>query len=273
MQESLSTNFSDVTLAESGDSGAPNPMLGDDEATTSHTAIEITTSIEPEFEPSSSLPSAPVLGKINEAENPGRISSTSTQQSSTSSGTTFAGVKAPQMINEFFDDTDDDTRWKIFKFVSKIRERQWFKTFRSPIEFCSTGNFARPASRENFVERMRVNSQYFFTNYVILCIVILSYSIISSPMLLVCFAAFIWMWLYAQNHEEIRLFTVIPVRGRVKYGLLTTLTVLVTLYMAGSTISFYAGICLIVILLHMMFHSSVNPEDLEEFEMLPSDLP
>lgn len=253
-------------------------MLGDDETNAGNsTAIEIAPEPEfvtPDFEPSSSLPSAPVLGKINEAENPGKIASAATQSTSTSTnGSNFFSSKAPAMINEMFDDADTDTRWKIFSFVQKIRERKWFKTFRSPIEFCSASNFARPASRENLVERLRVNSQYFFTNYVICCIIILSYSIISSPSLLICLALFVWMWLYATNHEEIRLFGKIPISGRVKYGLLITLTALVTIYMAGSTITFYAGLCSVLIFLHMLFHASVNAEDLEEFEMLPSDLP
>lgn len=258
-------------------------MLTDDHTTSTGSpgAIEINPTddvTDVDFEPSSTL-AAPVAGKINETENPGRIaggassSAASTKSTSSSGGGFLGGLKAPQAINEIFDDTDTDTRWKIFQIVQRVRERQWFKTFRSPLEFCSTGNFARPTSKENLVERIRVNSQYFFTNYVLLFIAILAYSIITSPTLLLVIGVFVWMWLYATNHEEIRLFTLIPVSGRVKFAMLTTLTVLTLIYFAGSTITFAAGICAVVVFIHMVFHSSVNPEDVEDFDMLPHDLP
>lgn len=167
---------------------------------------------------------------------------------------------------------DGDAKWKILSFYSHLRERKWFNTFRSPIEFCSSTNFSRPAGRDDIMQRVRTNSHYFFTNYILLAVLLLSYSIISKPSLVICIGIFAWMWMYANNNEEIRLFGRIALKGRIKFGILTCLTAFVFIWLAGGTIVFTISLAMLIVALHTIFHSSVNPEDVEDFDLLPTDI-
>lgn len=205
-----------------------------------------------------------VSGKINDPPPSGKIGEPAI-------GTASLAPRA--ILTELLDD-DIDSTWKLLALWKQFKQRQWFKTLRSPIEFCSTKNFKRPESKETVVQRLQVNSKYFMTNYIILSSIVFVYCILSQPLLLLCLGVFAWMWLYATNHEEIKFAGGrIAVSGRMKFGLLTALTAFVVVYMAGSTIMFVFGLCSVAIFMHALFHSSVNPEDLEDFELLPTQMP
>eukprot|EP01084_Bolivina_argentea_P210692 358517_1 len=82
-------------------------------------------------------------------------------------GEPTTGQTPRAILTEIMDD-DVDSSWKVLLLWRSIKQRKWFKTFRSPIEFCATKNFQRPTSKEEVVQRLQVNSKYFLTNYMLM---------------------------------------------------------------------------------------------------------
>lgn len=129
---------------------------------------------------------------------------------------------------------DGDVRTQMFNYASGLRQRSWIKTiryflrdflrflisYRSPLRFISTGNFSRPQSRTQIMSRVPLNLKFYMTNYILLAVLIMSYSILSSVSLLFLIAAFAWLWIWAMKQDEFRVGPVV-VTERMKILVLT----------------------------------------------------
>eukprot|EP00494_Astrolonche_serrata_P006133 UN06150 len=76
--------------------------------------------------------------------------------------------------------------WKNSLYIMKnaITGRNWLSTIRSFTEFGSPSHFQKPASRQEAYERLKLNSSYYLTNYLIMFFILVVVYIITSPFLL-----------------------------------------------------------------------------------------
>merc|ERR1719242_2986555 len=63
-----------------------------------------------------------------------------------------------------------------------VQERKWMATFRGIPELVSPTEFCRPPPNE-IMRRLQLNTQYFFTNYVALSVLLFSFTILTDPWL------------------------------------------------------------------------------------------
>eukprot|EP00301_Raphidiophrys_heterophryoidea_P012159 c18518_g1_i1.p1 GENE.c18518_g1_i1~~c18518_g1_i1.p1 ORF type:complete len:216 (-),score=56.67 c18518_g1_i1:65-712(-) len=80
--------------------------------------------------------------------------------------------------------------------VQKIRQSEFVKSVRPWTEFSSMSKFHKPKSSQEIISNARRNTIYFAANYVCIMCMLLVYSILTSPLLLLGLLACGGTWLY-----------------------------------------------------------------------------
>jgi len=164
-----------------------------------------------------------------------------------------------KMVDEL---TTPETQANLKGFLDKLRARSWTKTFRSFPVFGSPSQFSLPRTTVEAGTRLEMNSSYFFTNYVLLCIIVFTYAILSRPLVLLLGAVMGYVWNYALNRDFISIGSY-SVRGKGKVLILGSVTAVVVLLFAGATLFMAFGVCSTLVLFHAILHQVVNDEKAE----------
>lgn len=159
---------------------------------------------------------------------------------------------------------------KVFQF---IRNRQWASTFRPLTEFFSPMEFSRPKPNKIW-KRLECNLQHFFTNYVLMIIIIFSFSILTKPWLFFGILIIAYIWTMVASRDSI---TVGPIKldGNRKFGALCLFTVCAMLLLGFHEIIFISlGIGSILCSAHAIFHNIPDCmlDDENDFAVLGSNL-
>eukprot|EP00455_Lapot_gusevi_P039830 TRINITY_DN447_c0_g1_i3.p1 TRINITY_DN447_c0_g1~~TRINITY_DN447_c0_g1_i3.p1 ORF type:complete len:169 (+),score=48.43 TRINITY_DN447_c0_g1_i3:94-600(+) len=133
-------------------------------------------------------------------------------------------------------------------------------------EFAGSENFTKPRSLQEATHRIEQNLHSFFVNYAIVCLFVLSYAILTKPLLLLSLVCLGFVWLHASRTDELEI-SGYSLKGRNKTVALSIATVVILFLVAGTTIFVVIGICSTVILAHAMFHKTVTGIEGDDIEM------
>merc|ERR1711916_78512 len=121
---------------------------------------------------------------------------------------------------DFFDNFR--VKGQFYSTLTALKNRRWIATIRSPIDFGHYKKFSLPKSKNELSERVSGNYSYFLTNYVIILLFTLAYSILTRPFLLIFLLAFCYFWLVVSKKEQINITDTIKIKGKVKYSIFIT---------------------------------------------------
>merc|ERR1711916_348992 len=129
-----------------------------------------------------------------------------------------------------------------------------------------------PKSKNELSERVSGNYSYFLTNYVIILLFMLAYSILTRPFLLIFLLAFCYFWLVVSKKEQINITDTIKIKGKVKYSIFITIALTLWILLAGNIIATVFLIFSVFVVFHMIFHEqneSVEAGNYSEIESGP----
>jgi len=168
----------------------------------------------------------------------------------------------PDSANTSMDSKDKPFYEAIF---TKLKSRNWTGTLRDISSFADPKNFSKPRNTEEALARLETNINYYLTNYIIICAFIIVYAVLRKPLLVIVVFLLVILWTYVVRFPEVR----VPVhssleqfvgtrtlilKGQQKLIITGTVTALVVLLTAGTTIFMVAGICSIVVGAHAALH-------------------
>jgi len=145
-------------------------------------------------------------------------------------------------------------------FVSAVRNRKWAQEFRPLNTFAAVTEFSRPANFDDLIQRLQTNLSFFLSNYALICVIILTYAILSKPIVLFVSCILALVWVVVLKEERL------PLGGQNKQVLLTVVSVGTVLYFAGSTVFTVVGVCISLVLVHAMFHQASKPSPQQAHE-------
>lgn len=153
-----------------------------------------------------------------------------------------------------------------------LRLKEWFKAKRSEVkpwgDFFNTRKFIRPANASEASSRLISNVRLYQANYLIICILMTLYCIITSPLLLIGITMSIGGCAYISTRGQgktIRIFGK-EFSTMQQYGLVFLIcTPLFFLASAGSTVFWIIGASLVIICAHAIMLAAA--QNTAEFEM------
>lgn len=152
---------------------------------------------------------------------------------------------------------------QLFQLFILLKDRRWIATVRSPVSFFHMKEFGLPSSRNDLQTRITSNSNYFLTNYVILLLLMLSYSILTRPYLLIFMALVVYLWLVVVKKGDIHITENVKIGGKMKYALFFSLTALFWLLLAGKIIAVVFSTFFVLVLAHVVFHKTITANNTE----------
>eukprot|EP00823_Brevimastigomonas_motovehiculus_P006279 TRINITY_DN514_c0_g3_i1.p1 TRINITY_DN514_c0_g3~~TRINITY_DN514_c0_g3_i1.p1 ORF type:complete len:184 (-),score=6.04 TRINITY_DN514_c0_g3_i1:343-894(-) len=142
-------------------------------------------------------------------------------------------------------------------FLNQIKTHN-FKLAPRPIDlFVHPRNFSKPDSVNQAKERIERNLLYFFSNYCIACLLIIAYSLLLRPWLILILAGLVFVWKFSLDHDVIPLGNVYELKGQTKLIVLSVVTFLLVFFFAGPVLFMVVGICVCVVVAHALFHGSL----------------
>jgi len=144
--------------------------------------------------------------------------------------------------------------------IAKIRDRKWIKTLRGVQLFLHPNNFSKPRNTNEALSRAEVNALFFLTNYIVLCIVILLYALLSRPFVVLVLSLLCLSW-YVALQRDVLYIGPYALKGKNKLVALASVSGLVILFTAGTTLFVALGVCSTLICLHVVFHNTPENSD------------
>jgi len=111
----------------------------------------------------------------------------------------------------------------------------FLKHMRGPAEFCAVSKFENPKSSKQAISRMHANVPYFSANYMAIFVLLMIFTIITSPYLLFCSVGIFYGWAHVVKMERIDIGP-LKLQGKSKIISFSVLTFLLTILLAGSSI-------------------------------------
>jgi len=163
-----------------------------------------------------------------------------------------------------FNNTLETSAPEVSGLLTKLQQRDWRNTLRSPIIFFSPRYFSKPRTSVEATTRIEHNITFYLTNYMIICMIITLFSILSEPTILILIVILGFVWNYSMKQEVIHIGST-ALSGRTKMITLATITGLLVFIFAGSVIFSIVGLCSCIVLAHSLFNDrgGINPNSLE----------
>jgi len=139
---------------------------------------------------------------------------------------------------------------KISQFITN---RKWLNSFRSLPEFLSPVQFSLPKLNEIW-NRLEYNVPHFLTNYILIILIIMSFTILTKPWLFCGILIIGYIWTLASSRDSITIGS-FKVENNRKFGVLCLLTVGAMLFLGfHETIMVSFAIGSILSSIHAIFH-------------------
>lgn len=187
-------------------------------------------------------------------------------------GTGFAeGAITGVLVDTLIDDDASQSGWmaKLKLVKSAFLARNWMNTMRPVSVFLGPSQFKKPVGKSEVVSRLQSNLPYFFTNYVLVFIIFLIFTIITSPLLFfsVCIIGYGWYW---ANGQEMLSLGPVKLEGKTKMITLSVATLIAILLVAGSSIVWVLALTGVMSAGHAIMHTGALPElEGDELEIEP----
>lgn len=145
---------------------------------------------------------------------------------------------------------------------SRVRSSPYLEHFRSIREFTAQEGFSRPLSYDEVTTRLELNIKYFAANYALVGILLLTYSILSSPTLLIFLIAYFFLYRYLKTAKVIKVGRY-EIKGQTRLIGSTVVLCVLFVLVAGSTIVWLIAATALFSMGHAVAHEAMLDADLE----------
>ncbi|GAB5355078.1 hypothetical protein AAMO2058_000174800 [Amorphochlora amoebiformis] len=139
-----------------------------------------------------------------------------------------------------------------------IRKRDWWGSFRSADQCFALSNFSPPKDMDEVKLRLLRNITYFLSNYVAFTLFVLLFGVFTSTSTLICVLILCMAWTYGLKLKSIRLGDMV-LTEKSKLWLMTVISLLILLLVAGPTILWIIVFSSLPIMGHATVHLPMSP--------------
>lgn len=144
--------------------------------------------------------------------------------------------------------------------MSKMDTTRLMQTLRPLETFAHQRQFSKPRTAAEVTARLEINMSYFFTNYLVVCAVVLFLAIITRPFLIFMLCVIAAMW-YALLQKESVIVGGYVLKGKTKMTTGVAVSIVTLLLTAGSTVFAVVGVCATIVVAHAVAHKTVDGGD------------
>lgn len=107
---------------------------------------------------------------------------------------------------------------EVQEVVKRIKQRQWLATLRPVDVFVHPSKFSRPQTMAEVNDRVGVNIEYFGSNYVLFCLIVVTTVVIAKPSLLLIASVLVVLWYAYADLRAMAVDTVLSPTGLPRHG-------------------------------------------------------
>ena len=155
-------------------------------------------------------------------------------------------------------------------FFEQLKQKKIHRKFRPLPAFADYRTFSRPHNSTEAWTRLELNLGWFWLNYAVVGVVVLTLAILSQPSLLLTLLVLAAVWTFALTRESIAIPGVhtFVLAGKPKLYTLYAITATLLILFAGSTILMVAGLVGSMVAAHAVLHSTPTQEERDAEEQM-----
>lgn len=143
-----------------------------------------------------------------------------------------------------------------------FRSSKLASRFRSYDDCFAKEHFSKPATVQEAQTRLELNMKYFSKNYFVIVLILLTWTIISNPLLLLLLIGFYFVNEYVSSQTQLQVGS-LQINGSMKSAIVPVSFGLLIILFYGSSIMVILGIASIVSIGHAVSHQSMVDTDIE----------